>query len=195
MSPYFNARCDEVVSVVISRLWHTCVNSSWSPAMIEQAILCEGGRTMSAEASQLTQGIAALSQPFRLNLARAPHEKELSDYGSNTVLIEPLATMAAVEDFLYPKLRHTNSSNKDNLETAAILDTILTGVRPLTHSSSLNYDLTTHHPILYEDQVMLKLLLLKIFRVSFVSNSSICAPLPKPLPFASIFKMYLSRLF
>ncbi|KAK9798991.1 hypothetical protein WJX73_009807 [Symbiochloris irregularis] len=57
-----------------------------------------------SDASALTFGLAALSQPFQLRLARAAHERQLGDYGCNTVLIEPLATMFAVEDFLWPRV-------------------------------------------------------------------------------------------
>lgn len=74
---------------------------------------------MSSDASALSQSIAALSQPFRLNLARASHEAELSDYRSNTVLIEPLATMAAVEDFLYSRIQHRRTSNSQAHTTGA----------------------------------------------------------------------------
>lgn len=48
--------------------------------------------------------MAALGQPFKLRLARAPHERQLRDYTANVVLIEPLATMSAVEEFLYTRV-------------------------------------------------------------------------------------------
>ena len=46
----------------------------------------------------LQSGLAALAQPFKLRLCRAPGAPpSLRDYSSNVVLIEPLATMAAIE--------------------------------------------------------------------------------------------------
>ena len=58
----------------------------------------------SGDAGSLTSGLAALAQPFKLRLCRAPHEAALRDYSSNVVLIEPLATLSAVEDFLWPRV-------------------------------------------------------------------------------------------
>lgn len=62
------------------------------------------GAAPSTDAGSLGQGLAALSQPLKLRLSRAPHERQLRDYGANVVLIEPLATMSAVEDFLFPRV-------------------------------------------------------------------------------------------
>ena len=61
-------------------------------------------RAAAADAGSLSAGLAALAQPFKLRLSRAPHERQLRDYSSNVVLIEPLATMAAVEEFLWPRV-------------------------------------------------------------------------------------------
>ena len=56
-----------------------------------------------AEGSSLAQGLSALTQPLKLRLQRNAGETTLRDYSSNVVLIEPLATMTAVEDFLFPR--------------------------------------------------------------------------------------------
>ena len=61
------------------------------------------------DGSSLSSGLAALTQPFKLRLARAPHEQALRDYSGNVVLIEPLATMAAVEDFLWPRVYRSSA--------------------------------------------------------------------------------------
>lgn len=58
-----------------------------------------------SEGSSLAQGLSALTQPLKLRLQRRPGESSLKDYSSNVVLIEPLATMAAVEDFLYMRVQ------------------------------------------------------------------------------------------
>ena len=50
------------------------------------------------------QGLAALARPFKLRLARHGSERRLRDYSSNVVLIEPLATMHTIEEFLYSRV-------------------------------------------------------------------------------------------
>ncbi|KAI3765712.1 hypothetical protein L2E82_15754 [Cichorium intybus] len=52
--------------------------------------------------------LGALSQPFKLRLCRAHGEKTLRDYSSNVVLIDPLASLAAVEDFLWPRVQRSD---------------------------------------------------------------------------------------
>ncbi|KAL0044182.1 hypothetical protein WJX82_003026 [Trebouxia sp. C0006] len=64
----------------------------------------------SGDGSSLSSGLAALTQPFKLRLARADHEKQLKDYAINVVLIEPLASMTAVEDFLWSKVYRSSAS-------------------------------------------------------------------------------------
>ncbi|KAL3152604.1 hypothetical protein ABBQ32_001622 [Trebouxia sp. C0010 RCD-2024] len=64
----------------------------------------------SGDGSSLSSGLAALAQPFKLRLARSEHEKQLKDYSSNVVLIEPLASMTAVEDFLWSKVYRSENS-------------------------------------------------------------------------------------
>lgn len=54
--------------------------------------------------------LVALTQLFKLRLARAEHEKQLKDYSHNVVLIEPLASMTAVEDFLWSKIYRASAS-------------------------------------------------------------------------------------
>lgn len=60
---------------------------------------------MSGDSSSISVGLTALSQPLKLNLVRASHEEQLRNYGGHTVLIEPLASMAAVEYFLWPRVQ------------------------------------------------------------------------------------------
>jgi len=55
-----------------------------------------------------SHGLKALTQPFKLRLARAPDEgASLREYAANVVLIEPLATVGAIEEFLWPKVRRS----------------------------------------------------------------------------------------
>ncbi|KAL3926392.1 MAG: hypothetical protein SGPRY_003317 [Prymnesium sp.] len=57
-----------------------------------------------------SSGLRALTQPFKLRLQRgAGQSASLKEYANNVVLIEPLATAAAIEDFLWPKVRRDSS--------------------------------------------------------------------------------------
>ena len=58
---------------------------------------------LSDAAGDLAAGLRLLAQPMKLRLAREAGETRVSDYGGNVVLIEPLATLKAVHDFLCSK--------------------------------------------------------------------------------------------
>ena len=50
-------------------------------------------------------GLSVLARPFKLRLSRSAENREgLRDYNSNIILVEPLATLHAIEDFLYPRV-------------------------------------------------------------------------------------------
>jgi E3 ubiquitin-protein ligase TRIP12 len=87
-----------------------------------------GGRSMSRSAGDasgsLSAGLAALSNPFKIRLSRHPSAAPptartsngpinpdvpigLKDYTSNVVLIEPLASMNQVEEFLWPRVQYS----------------------------------------------------------------------------------------
>lgn len=95
-----------------------CVGA-YSASAFSRATLCfwslirrlRGYRSFgSGDGSSLSSGLAALTQPFKLRLARADREKQLKDYATNVVLIEPLASMTAVEDFLWSKVYRSSAS-------------------------------------------------------------------------------------
>ena len=72
-------------------------------------VISHSGRTSSLGGSRPSSGLSALSQPLKLRLCRAAGEKTLKDYSSNIVLIDPLASLAAVEDFLWPRTQRRES--------------------------------------------------------------------------------------
>lgn len=74
-------------------------------------VLSHSSRSSSGNA-RLSSGLSALSQPFKLRLCRAQGEKSLRDYSSNVVLIDPLASLAAVEDFLWPRVQRNDNGQK-----------------------------------------------------------------------------------
>eukprot|EP00899_Mesostigma_viride_P024617 jgi/Mesvir1/533/Mv11394-RA.1 len=71
--------------------------------------LASGG-TGSGSSGSLLSSLSALMQPFKLRLVRDPSETRLRDYSTYVVLIEPLATVAAVEDFLLPRVRRPETA-------------------------------------------------------------------------------------
>ncbi|GAV62900.1 HECT domain-containing protein [Cephalotus follicularis] len=77
-------------------------------------VLSHSARSSSGSA-RLSSGLSALSQPFKLRLCRAPGEKGLRDYSSNVVLIDPLASLAAVEEFLWPRVQRGESGQKPSV--------------------------------------------------------------------------------
>ncbi|CAN8065178.1 unnamed protein product [Agarophyton chilense] len=64
--------------------------------------------------SSVNSGLRQLTQPFKLRLKRAASDaggENLRDYSNHIVLIEPLATMASVQDFLWPRVREVGRSS------------------------------------------------------------------------------------
>ncbi|KAH7574896.1 hypothetical protein JRO89_XS02G0018700 [Xanthoceras sorbifolium] len=74
-------------------------------------VLSHSSRSSSGSA-RLASGLGALSQPFKLRLCRVQGDKSLRDYSSNVVLIDPLASLAAVEEFLWPRVQRSESGQK-----------------------------------------------------------------------------------
>ncbi|KAF8083082.1 hypothetical protein N665_0792s0011 [Sinapis alba] len=74
-------------------------------------VLSHPSRSLSGSA-RLSSGLSALAHPLKLRLCRAPGEKTLRDYSSNIVLIDPLASLAAVEEFLWPRVQRSESGMK-----------------------------------------------------------------------------------
>lgn len=75
-------------------------------------VLSHSSRSSSGGSARLSSGLSALSQPFKLRLCRVQGDKSLRDYSSNVVLIDPLASLAAVEEFLWPRVQRSESGQK-----------------------------------------------------------------------------------
>lgn len=94
------------MSVLVQRLQSALSSLERFPVMLSHSSQSSGNST------RLSSGIGALSQPLKLRLCRAKGEKSLRDYSSNVVLIDPLASLAAVEDFLWPRVQRSDSGQK-----------------------------------------------------------------------------------
>lgn len=88
-------------------------------------VLSHSSRPSSGNA-RFSSGLSALSQPFKLHLRRAQGDKSLRDYSSNIVLIDPLASLSAVEEFLWPRVMRNELGQKkdptfvENLESETL---------------------------------------------------------------------------
>ncbi|PKI52859.1 hypothetical protein CRG98_026690 [Punica granatum] len=76
-------------------------------------VLSHSSRSSGAS-GRLSSGLGALSHPFKLRLCRVQGEKSIRDYSSNVVLIDPLATLTAVEDFLWPRVQRSELGQKSS---------------------------------------------------------------------------------
>uniref|UniRef100_A0A1D1XK93 HECT-type E3 ubiquitin transferase n=1 Tax=Anthurium amnicola TaxID=1678845 RepID=A0A1D1XK93_9ARAE len=90
----------------------------------------------SSGSGRLSCGLSALSQPFKLRLCRAQGEKSLRDYASNIVLIDPLASLAAVEEFLWPRIQRGESGQKSSAVGDTDLGSAASGVAVSSPSTS-----------------------------------------------------------
>ena len=68
-----------------------------------------------------SSGIKYLGKPFKLRLTRAEGESNVEDFSSNVVGIEPLASIAAIEEFLWSKIQSTASITTDNISDDEIV--------------------------------------------------------------------------
>eukprot|EP00050_Salpingoeca_kvevrii_P009459 m.3111 g.3111 ORF g.3111 m.3111 type:complete len:1732 (-) comp2265_c0_seq1:248-5443(-) len=59
-----------------------------------------------------------LSTPIKLKLERAPNQPIIKEYSSQTVLIEPLTAVQAIEDFLWPRVRMSKEEREAALSQA-----------------------------------------------------------------------------
>ncbi|KAJ4964350.1 hypothetical protein NE237_024289 [Protea cynaroides] len=94
------------MSVLVQKLQNALSSLERFPVVLSHSSRSSSG------GSRLSSGLSALSQPFKLRLCRAQGEKSLRDYSSNVVLIDPLASLAAVEEFLWPRVQRSEPGQK-----------------------------------------------------------------------------------
>ncbi|KAE8724707.1 E3 ubiquitin-protein ligase UPL3 [Hibiscus syriacus] len=94
------------MTVLIQKLQNALSSVERFPVVLSHSSRSSGG------GARLSSGLSALSQPFKLRLCRAQGEKSLRDYSSNIVLIDPLASLAAVEEFLWPRIQRSDTAQK-----------------------------------------------------------------------------------
>ncbi|KAK9690767.1 hypothetical protein RND81_09G153000 [Saponaria officinalis] len=94
------------MTVLVQKLQNALSSLERFPVVLSHSARSSGG------SARLSSGLSALSQPFKLRLCRAQGEKSLRDYSNTIVLIDPLASLAAVEDFLWPRVQRGDSGQK-----------------------------------------------------------------------------------
>ncbi|XWS62647.1 hypothetical protein CRYUN_Cryun06bG0028600 [Craigia yunnanensis] len=97
------------MTVLVQKLQNALSSLERFPVVLSHSSRLSGG------SARLSYGLSALSQPFKLRLCRAQGEKSLRDYSSNVVLIDPLASLAAVEEFLWPRVQRSDAAQKPSV--------------------------------------------------------------------------------
>lgn len=97
------------MTVLVQKLQNALSSLERFPVVLSHSSRSSGG------SARLSSGLSALSQPFKLRLCRAQGEKSLRDYSSNVVPIDPLASLAAVEEFLWPRVQRGESGQKSSV--------------------------------------------------------------------------------
>eukprot|EP00250_Pteridium_aquilinum_P022187 c25318_g3_i1 orf=376-6123(+) len=122
------------VTVLVRKLQNALASLECFPVVLSHA-----PRSGSGSAS-VAAGLSALAQPFKLRLCRASGERGLRDYSSNIVLIDPLATLSSIEEFLWPRVQRSDVSSKSSItstsEGAAPNATPLNASTPATRPST-----------------------------------------------------------
>lgn len=102
------------LTILIHKLQDALSSLERFPVIISHARRLHGGN------ANILAGLSTLSQPVKLRFCRAEGETSLQDYSSNMILIDSLANLAAVEEFLWPRIQIGEASLKSsaNLSTS-----------------------------------------------------------------------------
>lgn len=87
------------LTILIHKLQDALSSLERFPVILSHARRLRGGN------ANILAGLSALSQPVKLRFCRAEGETSLQDYSSNMILIDSLANLAAVEEFLWPRIQ------------------------------------------------------------------------------------------
>ncbi|KAH7446550.1 hypothetical protein KP509_01G061600 [Ceratopteris richardii] len=104
---------DPPVKILVRKLQSALASLERFPVVLSH--IPRSGSTSASVAA----GLGALAQPFKLRLCRAPGERGLRDYSLNIVLIDPLATLSSIEDFLWSRVQRSDTSNKASISSSS----------------------------------------------------------------------------
>jgi len=107
---YAHAASNVPLSFMVKRLHEAFTKLEQLPILIHEVV---GGDSRGA-----LSGLKVLAQPFKLRLQKLETEtsQAVKDYGENVVMIEPLATIQAIENFLLPKVSDPTQKPKAKTE-------------------------------------------------------------------------------
>ncbi|XP_060176195.1 E3 ubiquitin-protein ligase UPL3-like [Lycium barbarum] len=94
------------ITILVQKLQNALCSLERFPVVLSQSSRSSTGN------ARLSSGLSVLSQPFKLRLCRAQGEKTLRDYSSNVLLIDPLASLAAIEEFLWARVERPEAEQK-----------------------------------------------------------------------------------
>ena len=85
---------------LVERLLSALAVTESLPMRLSAAARAPSGGSRGGSGAAASDGLGVLARPFKLRLSRASGERAaLKDYKSNIILVEPLATLNAIEDF------------------------------------------------------------------------------------------------
>ncbi|KAL3613951.1 E3 ubiquitin-protein ligase upl3 [Castilleja foliolosa] len=116
------------MSVLVQKLQNALSSLERFPLLLSHTSGSLGGIAL------VSSGLSTISQPIKLRLCRAREEKILRDYSSNVVLVDPLASLAAIEDFLMPRVQR-NETGQEPAGTGISLPTTSTPASGSQHRS------------------------------------------------------------
>lgn len=93
------------LKILVHKLQNALSSLERFPVILSHSQRLRGGSTS-------VSGLSALRQPVKLRLCRGEGETSLRDYSSNVVLIDSLANLAAVEEFLWPRVHRGEADLK-----------------------------------------------------------------------------------
>ncbi|XP_057827496.2 E3 ubiquitin-protein ligase UPL3 isoform X1 [Cryptomeria japonica] len=93
------------LTILVHKLQNALSSLERFPVILSHSQRLRGGNAS-------LSGLSALRQPVKLRLCRGEGETSLRDYSSNVVLIDSLANLAAVEEFLWPRVQRGEADLK-----------------------------------------------------------------------------------
>eukprot|EP01133_Synstelium_polycarpum_P007971 gene7971-9365_t len=116
--PYINNRNSITSSSTMMRPTNTVLLSLLINKLHDALTKVERFAININEVGGTSSGLKYLAQPFKLKLVKEGSDETLKDYASNIVLIEPLATITAIEEFLMSRVAAKDVVAKTQLDSS-----------------------------------------------------------------------------
>ena len=101
----------KTIGGLVQRLLDALAVTESMPMRLSAGSSSGSGGSRGGSSGAAGDGLGVLARPFKLRLCRASGQRAgLKDYASNIILVEPLATLNAIEDFLFPRVHRQSSA-------------------------------------------------------------------------------------